>query len=184
MILRGIVARMPRRALLSGRLGITGGMTVDVVIEAPDWETLKLEQLAARAETATLRHLGLDPDDFETAVLGCDDARIAVLNADFRDKPTPTNVLSWPSEERASEFAGERPDPPEAGELGDIAIAVETCRREAAEAGRPVEDHVTHLVVHGVLHLLGFDHIDDADAELMESLEVEILATLGLPDPY
>ncbi len=159
-------------------------MTVDVVIEAPEWEALKLEALAMRAEAATLRHLGLEPEDFETAVLGCDDARIAVLNGDFRDKPTPTNVLSWPSEERAAEAAGDRPDLPEPGELGDIAIAVETCRREAAEAGRPAEDHVTHLIVHGVLHLLGYDHIDDADAELMESLEVEILATMGLPDPY
>ena len=122
--------------------------------------------------------------------MGCDDARIAALNADFRGKPQPTNVLSWPSEERGAEVAGEEPDLPEAGEpddpceLGDIAIAWETCAREAEEQGKPMVDHVTHLVVHGLLHCLGYDHVDEADAALMEGLEVEILASLGLSDPY
>ena len=69
-------------------------------------------------------------------------------------------------------------------ELGDIAIAFETCAREAAEQGKPMADHVTHLVVHGLLHCLGYDHVDDADATVMEGLEVGILAKLGLSDPY
>ncbi|WP_172292983.1 rRNA maturation RNase YbeY [Pseudoruegeria sp. HB172150] len=159
-------------------------MTVDVVIEAPEWEALGLEALASRAAAAALAHLGLEPEDFETALLGCDDDRIAVLNEAFRGKPTPTNVLSWPSEERAAEVAGERPELPAPGELGDVAIAWGVCEREAAEAGKPVADHVTHLIVHGILHLLGYDHEDDADAALMERTEAEILATLGLPDPY
>jgi len=76
------------------------------------------------------------------------------------------------------------PDPAEGPELGDLAIAWETCAREAAEAGRPFADHVAHLVVHGTLHLLGYDHMCDEDADLMERIEVEILATMGIPDPY
>ncbi len=159
-------------------------MSVDVLIECPDWEALGLEPLAEAAAAATLAHLGLEADH-EIALLGCDDARIAVLNADFRGKPQPTNVLSWPSEERGAETAGDAPLPPAAGEeLGDIAIAYETCAREAEAAGRPLRDHVTHLVVHGTLHLLGYDHEDGRDAALMEGLEVEILATLGVADPY
>lgn len=159
-------------------------MTIDVLIEAPEWEAAGLEALAERAEGAALRHLGLDPEAYETALLGCDDDRIAALNGDFRDKPRPTNVLSWPSEERAPDTAGDRPAPPDPGELGDIAIAWQTCAREAEAAGRPVAEHVTHLIVHGVLHLLGYDHETEPDAAVMEELEVEILASLGLPDPY
>ena len=108
--------------------------------------------------------------------MGCDDARIAELNGDFRDKPQPTNVLSWPSEERGAAQPGAAPALPTGPdpELGDIAIAYETCAREAAEQGKPMADHVTHLIVHAVLHLLGYDHIRDADATLMEATEVEI----------
>lgn len=160
---------------------------MDIVIEDPRWETLALEALGERACDAALGHLGLDPDACEVVILGCDDAHIAELNAEFREKPTPTNVLSWPAEDRAT--PGARPTMPEPdimGEiaLGDIAISYDTCVREAAQAEKPVADHVTHLVVHGLLHLLGYDHISDEDAAIMESLEAEILATLGLPDPY
>lgn len=163
---------------------------VDTLIEADQWEAASLEELADLAATATLTHLGMNPEAFEISLLGCDDARIAVLNTEFRGKPVPTNVLSWPSEERAAEEAGEAPElpaPDESGmpvELGDIAIAYETCAREAADAGRPMRHHVLHLLCHGVLHLLGYDHIDEKDATLMEGTEVAILATLGVPDPY
>jgi probable rRNA maturation factor len=122
--------------------------------------------------------------------MGCNDARIAELNAEFRAKGQATNVLSWPSEDRAPEFAGEAPRLPEPGEaddpesLGDIAIAWETCAREAAEQGKTMDAHITHLIVHGLLHLLGYDHVDDDDAELMETTETDILATLGVADPY
>ncbi len=96
-------------------------------------------------------------------------------------------MLSWPSEERGPANPGARPALPAPGmdpELGDIAIAFDTCAREARAAGKPLTDHATHLIVHGTLHLLGFDHIDDADAALMEATEVEILTRLGVPDPY
>lgn len=157
-------------------------MTVDLIIEDDRWEAAGLEALAAKACAATLARLGVD--GAEISLLACDDARIAGLNAEFRGKATPTNVLSWPSEERGPDEPGGTPHPPEDLELGDIAIAWDTCRREAEAAGRSFADHVCHLLVHGTLHLLGYDHIDDKDAALMEGLEVEILGKLGIADPY
>ena len=166
-------------------------MCVDIILEDPRWGAADLVGLAQNAARATLVHLGLDPGAFEISLLGCDDARIAVLNADFRGKPQPTNVLSWPETDLSTEADGDTPALPGpavhgAGdaELGDIAIAYETCAREAAEQGKPLGDHVTHLIVHGVLHLLGYDHIRDKDATLMEAIEVAILGKLGVDDPY
>ncbi len=162
-------------------------MLTDTLIEDDRWHAVDLPALAERAAVATLLHLGLDPDDWEIAVLACDDARIAELNGDFRDKPQPTNVLSWPSDERGADQPGTRPAPPVPGpdsELGDIAIAYDTCAKEAAAAGRALADHATHLIVHATLHLLGYDHVRDQDATLMEACEVEILGKLGIPDPY
>lgn len=163
---------------------------VETMIEDARWEAFGLAAVAERAGRAVLAGLELPGAGFAISLMGCDDARIAVLNADFRGKPQPTNVLSWPSEERGAEFAGEAPEPPEPGEaddpdpLGDIAIAWETCAREAGEQDKPMVDHVTHLIVHGILHLLGYDHVEEEDAALMEGLEVRILASLGVSDPY
>jgi probable rRNA maturation factor len=163
---------------------------VDTLIEDARWAAFGLEDLAEAAAAATLAAAGLPAEGFEISLLGCDDRRIAVLNADFRGKPQPTNVLSWPSEERAADTDGARPVLPRPGpagmpeELGDIAIAWETCEREAAEQGKALRDHVTHLVVHGTLHLLGYDHVRDGDAALMERTEVRILEAMGLSNPY
>ena len=164
-------------------------MTLELTVEDDRWHGVDLAGLAERAEAQTLAWLGLDPEDCEISLLACDDARIATLNAEFRGKPQPTNVLSWPAEDLAPEQAGDPPAPPSpdfTGEiaLGDIAIAWETCRREAEAAGKPIADHVTHLLVHGILHLLGFDHVRDADATLMEATEVGILGKMGIDNPY
>lgn len=161
-------------------------MTVDVVIEDPRWDESGLERLATIASDAALVHLGLDPAAWEVCVMGCDDARIAELNEEFRDKGKATNVLSWPAEERGAAEDGDAPEAPEGPdpELGDIAIAYETCQREAEAAAKPFADHLTHLLIHATLHLLGYDHIRDKDATLMEGIEVEILGKMGLPDPY
>jgi len=159
-------------------------MSIDVMIEDTRWNDVGLEALADSAARATLVHLGLDPEEAEIVCLACDDARIAELNADFRGKPQPTNVLSWPSEERGADADGGAPVSPRDMELGDIAIAYETCSREAEEQGLALADHVTHLVVHGILHLLGYDHIRDFDATLMEGTETAILGKLGIADPY
>ena len=160
-------------------------MTVDCVIEDIRWNNI--DRLAKAAKDVTLTHLGFDPSAYEVSILACSDERIAVLNSDFRGKPSPTNVLSWPSSERAAAEDGGAPIPPELpqdAELGDIAIAFETCIKEATAMGKFVEDHVTHLLIHGVLHLLGYDHERDKDAALMERLETQILGKLGISDPY
>lgn len=164
-------------------------MAIELSIEDERWQALGLEALAAPVLAAALRHCGLDPDRCEISLLACDDARIALLNADFRGKPAPTNVLSWPAADLAPEQPGAAPAPPRpdfTGEiaLGDIAIAYETCLAEARAAGKPVADHVAHLLVHGCLHLLGYDHVRDADATVMEAIETEILGTMGIDDPY
>ncbi|NAZ36110.1 rRNA maturation RNase YbeY [Rubellimicrobium sp. CFH 75288] len=168
---------------------MSGAPLVETLCEDARWEAAGLDVLAERGAEAALRRLGLDPARYEISLLGCNDARIADLNADFRGKPQPTNVLSWPSAERAAARPGELPrlPPPSAAgpvALGDIAIAFETCQREAEEAGRPLAHHALHLVVHATLHLLGFDHDHEADAELMERIESEIVTGLGLADPY
>ncbi len=159
-------------------------MTADCIIEDPRWEALGLSGIVCRATQATLDHLDLQ--GFAVSVLGCTDERIAALNADFRGKPVPTNVLSWPSDERGAQVDGGTPERPDLTdpELGDIAIAYEICAREAEDAGKTIDDHTTHLIVHGVLHLLGYDHERDEDATLMEGLETQILGNMGLADPY
>ncbi len=163
---------------------------VDVVIEEARWQAIGLAALAEAAVRAGLAELGLPEAGFTLCLLGGDDARIAALNGDFRGKASPTNVLSWPSQERGAALPGAVPALPEPGPaddpeaLGDIALAWETCAAEAEAAGKPMADHVTHLVVHGLLHLLGYDHLRDADGDVMEAAEVRILARLGLCDPY
>lgn len=167
-------------------------MLTDTLVEDDRWDALRIDALVERAARATLAHLGIAREGLEIAVMACDDARIAVLNADFRGKPQATNVLSWPAYDLAPEAPGMPPDlpplpgadDPEPESLGDIAIAFDICLREAAAAEKRPEDHVTHLIVHGVLHLLGYDHIRDADATLMEAQECEILGKLGIADPY
>ncbi|SIO08464.1 rRNA maturation RNase YbeY [Vannielia litorea] len=163
-------------------------MELDVVLEDARWDAAGLETVVALAAPAVLAFHGL-PEQVELSVLGADDARVAALNGDFRGKPQPTNVLSWPSQDLAPERPGgdpltPEPDPDGTLPLGDIALAYETCAREANEGGLNLRDHLTHLVVHGMMHLLGYDHINDADAELMEAREAEILAKLGVKNPY
>ncbi|MEM6943542.1 MAG: rRNA maturation RNase YbeY [Pseudomonadota bacterium] len=160
---------------------------VEVVIEAEDWlQTLPdLPALADTAAHAALDAAGLESEGFEIALLACDDARITALNTSFRGREAPTNVLSWPAYDLPPPSTGALPTAPTApGALGDVAIALETCRREALAAGRPLKDHVVHLILHGCLHLLGYDHETEADAALMEDVERRQLARMGIPDPY
>ena len=110
------------------------------------------------------------------SLLFADDAAIRELNRRFRGKDKPTNVLSFP--------AGALPPGEEPPLLGDIAFALQTVRAEAAASGKPFSHHMTHLLVHGILHLLGFTHEDDAEEGRMTAIEISVLATLGIPDPY
>ncbi|MEZ7812759.1 MAG: rRNA maturation RNase YbeY [Paracoccaceae bacterium] len=163
---------------------------VDTVIEDPRWESLGLEPLVEHSIRTSLAHLGLPLEGISLCVMGCDDARILALNSDFLGKAKPTNVLSWPSFDLRPEIIGARPDLPPVGSdhnpemLGDIALSYETCALEAIEQYKFMADHATHLIVHGLLHLLGYDHVEDQDAAIMEQQEVEILAKLGLSNPY
>ena len=162
---------------------------LDIMIEDPRWNDVSFPDLAQRVVCQSLAELGLNPDICEVSLLGCDDARISELNAEFRGKPVPTNVLSWPENDLAAELAGHSPDLPDPDftgmcALGDIAISWDTCSREADAAGKELDAHISHLLVHGLLHLLGYDHIRDEDATLMERLEARILGKMGIADPY
>ncbi|MEO1680162.1 MAG: rRNA maturation RNase YbeY [Pseudomonadota bacterium] len=161
---------------------------VEVLVEDAGWEGLALAELAHAAANAVFERLRID-DAAEISLLATSDAAVARLNADFRGKPQPTNVLSWPASDLAPEAPGIAPSLPKAdatGELflGDIALAFETCAAEADAGGKPLSEHATHLIVHAILHLLGYDHTSDEDAVLMEGLETEILCQLDVADPY
>ncbi len=148
-------------------------MNISIDVEDETWHGIfGVEGVVTRAIEAVLPadRRGID-------VLLTSDAEMQVLNKEWRGKDKPTNVLSFPS-----------PDMPvpegEIAHLGDIVLAWGTVAREAQDAGTTLADHLTHLVVHGTLHLLGFDHEDNADADVMEQKEAVILAGLGLADPY
>ncbi|MBZ0161735.1 MAG: rRNA maturation RNase YbeY [Notoacmeibacter sp.] len=154
-------------------------IAIDLAVEAGAWgEEESLRELAAVAVEAALRELGAQSRaDTELSIVFSDDKHVRALNAEWRGKDAATNVLSFPAFEMAPGY----PVPPL---LGDIVIAFETVRREAALESKPFEHHLTHLIVHGFLHLLGYDHETDDDAEVMEGLERRILTALGIPDPY
>lgn len=164
-----------------------GAPLTEVIVEDPAWTAAlpALEDIAEAAARAALEGAGQTPAGQEIAVLACDDARIAALNASFRAKETPTNVLSWPAQALSPGVPGEAPPPAPADRpLGDLAIAHGVCTAEAAAAGLTLKDHTFHLILHGCLHLLGYDHEHDADARLMEGIESRAMQRLGLHDPY
>lgn len=149
-------------------------VAVEIAVESPRWETLPAaEDVVRGAIEAALADCG--EANAEVSVALADDAQIRELNRHWRGKDSATNVLSFPA-------PGQQPDG--ARFLGDIILAFETVEREAAEEAKPLAHHVAHLAVHGTLHLLGYDHENDSDAEVMERRERDILARLGIPDPY
>lgn len=153
-------------------------LSLDIVHEAGDWSAVgdrdRLIRAAGAALAALPRFAGRASS--EACVALSDDATLRELNHQFRGKDAATNVLSFP--------ASAGPAAPGLPALGDIVLAQETVAREAAEQGMPLAHHLQHLVVHGLLHLMGFDHETDGDAAEMEGIEVEALAALGIPDPY
>lgn len=148
----------------------TGPAGVEVEIEDEAW-TAALPDAEGFVLQAARAALG-DRSAGGLAILLTDDETIRDLNARFRAKDAPTNVLAFP--------AGRNPE----GALGDVALAFGVCEREARAQGKPLADHLRHLVIHGVLHLIGYDHQEDAEAKAMESRERELLAGLGVSDPY
>ena len=150
-------------------------LAVDIVVESPLWKAQRGADAMLRRALAAAA--ALVPSDGELAVVLTDDAAIRALNRDWRGKDAATNVLSFPAKEA-------RPDRRAPRLLGDIVIAYETVAREAAAEGKPFMHHLAHLAVHGFLHLVGYDHEANGDADAMERLEIAILARLDVPDPY
>lgn len=150
-------------------------VAIDLAVEDEAWSAVPDLDGVTRRAVAAAASVAAVPEGAELSVLFCGDAAIRVLNRDWRGFDEPTNVLSFP--------AGTAPAPGPVP-LGDIAVAYGTVRREAGDEGKTVEAHLTHLLVHGFLHLLHHDHDTDAAAAAMEALETRVLASLGLPDPY
>lgn len=148
-------------------------LTLDVIVESPLWEeTPEAETVIREAIAVAAKRTARGAA--EIAILLTDDSAIRKINRQWRDQDKPTNVLSFPANEAGREAA----------HLGDIVIAYETLAREAAAENKPFAHHLAHLTIHGYLHLLGYDHLSDADAAQMEKLETALLETLGIPDPY
>lgn len=153
-------------------------MTVTIDVEDRGWEAIPGLDAGARAALATaLQIAGIVDDDIEVSLVFTGDAEIAALNKAWRGKDGPTNVLSFPADEFPVPAGEARP-------LGDIVLACGTVAREAAEQGKTLPHHAIHLIVHGLLHLLGHDHMEPAEADAMEDLERRILSQLGIADPY
>ena len=149
----------------------------EIVVEDEAWGAV--EALVSRCfETVT----AAQPDGIRAgtiALLFTDDETVHQLNRDFRGKDKPTNVLSFPADGDAAEAALTG-----TVHIGDIALAYGTCEREAVGKGISLKDHAAHLILHGILHLFGYDHIDAAEAVIMEGLETDLLAVMGIGDPY
>jgi probable rRNA maturation factor len=152
----------------------TAGLTIDLRIADERWSVLgDCDQFAAHVLGLAAARMSATG---EAAILLTDDAEMRALNKQWRGLDKPTDVLSFPRD------APEIPGQPQY--LGDIAVGYDTALRDAESMGRPFEAHMAHLLIHGFLHLLGYDHIEAEDAKVMEPLEVELLASLGWADPY
>ncbi len=158
-----------------------GPLEVDVVHEAGGWTSVlgdvtEIVQRAAESAWQAANGARPVPAGAEISVVLADDGLVRRLNRDYRGQDRPTNVLSFVAEDRGGEERVQL--------LGDVVLALETIVLEASGQGKPVADHVSHLVVHGVLHLLGYDHRSEGEAAEMEALEIRVLAGLGVADPY
>lgn len=146
----------------------TDNLECDIFVQAGAWPALPyIEDIVKHA----LNHVKFDAGEYcEVSIVLTDDHHIQQLNSDYRDKDKPTNVLSFPQDEDTM--------------LGDIIIALETIQREAEEQNKSFDNHLKHMLVHSVLHLLGYDHMTPEEAKEMETLEIEILAALNIKNPY
>jgi probable rRNA maturation factor len=166
------------RSRSEGRQAASLWLSLDILHEAGDWSDIgdRDELILAAGHALAVHPEFTSRSSAEACVALSDDATVRDLNARFRGKDKPTNVLSFPALQGPGEIS--------ATALGDIILAQETVAREAGDQGLSPAHHLQHLVVHGLLHLLGFDHETDAEAEEMEGLEIEVLATLGIANPY
>jgi probable rRNA maturation factor len=158
---------------------------IDVTIAEPDWKMsfLDVEKVATNAMSMTLKMAQLPSKikfkDIEASIVLANDDLIQVLNREYRDKDAPTNVLTFASLDSEDPIPESVPYP-----LGDVILSFQTIDREAREHGKFFKDHFTHMVVHGTLHLLGYDHQTEDEANNMESLEIRILEKMNIQNPY
>ena len=154
---------------------------IDIDVVDPRWDDAvpDVQEAVMRATLAALAATGKVLPTVEVSVTLADDAKVRTLNRDYRGRDAATNVLSFALDEADGPVVAGAPLI-----LGDVILAFETCATEASAAACPLGHHLAHLVAHGVLHLLGFDHISDIDTAEMEELEVGVLGTLGIPNPY
>jgi probable rRNA maturation factor len=171
--------RRKSAARIAGAVTGPAAIAIDLAVEAGAWPPeAELAVLARRVVDAVMAQIGTaGAAASELSLVFTDDAHVRVLNAGWRGKDKPTNVLSFPAYPHGSR--GHVPPM-----LGDIVLAAETVAAEARAQGKPLDHHIVHLIVHGVLHLIGYDHETDAEAEEMEETERRILAGLDIPDPY
>lgn len=161
------------------------GNIIDVTVSEPEWNAsfLDVEEVARTAVRLTLRIARLPPvmkgRAFETSVVLANDDLIQILNHEYRDMDKPTNVLSFATIDSDDPLPKEGPFP-----LGDIILSYQTIDREAREQGKFFKDHFTHMVIHGTLHLIGYDHQTEDEANIMETLEIRILGKLNIQNPY
>ncbi len=154
------------------------GSQIDIKIDDVRWKRLPEVKAFIRNMLEMSQGEATTPDNFELSIVLTSDAAVQELNRDYRGKDHPTNVLSFPGYEDASLLPGQ----PLA--LGDIILAYETLDNEAKAQGKTFRQHLAHLLIHGFLHLLGYTHETDSDAQLMESMETNIMKRAGFPDPY
>jgi probable rRNA maturation factor len=174
----GMTARRGARKTMPRVSDPTRAVAIDLAIPCAKWRRAlsNAETIATEAARAALKHSGKKFGAAELSLILSNDKTVQKLNAQWRGKDAPTNVLAF-----ASEDVSTGPAPTL---LGDVVLAYETVAREAKEQGKALSDHFRHLVIHGVLHLLGYDHQADRPAKRMEALETRILALLGVADPY
>lgn len=161
----------------------TDKLHIDIAIQDPEWEDLKgVETLALTTVRMAMQMIelpkNLEDRDIEISVALANDDLTQVLNREYREKDSPTNVLTFAT------LDSEEPQTDGPLNLGDIVLSYQTVQREAEEQQKFFQDHVSHLLVHGTLHLLGYRHKDDDDANIMETLEIRILEKLGVQNPY
>lgn len=168
------------------QVGLDTRLTVAIAVRCGEWlrAVPSSRRICRRAAAAALAAVEPGLEDAELSVMLTDDAAIAGLNQKYRGHDAPTDVLSFANAEFHTTAAGAAPREAVPVLLGDVVVAFETASRDAAEYGLSLADHLSHLVIHGVLHIFGYDHENQKDAHHMEHLEVKLLAGLGIKDPY
>ncbi len=159
---------------------------IEIIIDAPSWRDAlpECESITCQTVQTVLEHLEVSTMAIEVSLVLANDALIQEKNKRYRGKDQPTNVLAFPAMQNPLNWLSQMKSTGTPFVIGDIFLAIETIQQEASAQAKPLQDHFSHLIVHGVLHLFGYDHQVDGDAEKMEALEIKILGEMGIKNPY